>query len=183
MGQTMLGPFWHYVVCVGVFLVNFCGVQFSHQFWEGFWRGQCGQSIVNSSQNRCFHFPKNNHFLVLFGTILAPFWHMLPHLGLQKGASENVSKIDPPKSCRTHARLMQDSCRYHASLTSKSPRCPLRCHNMTPTWPIMSLITIMSYEVMWSDVMWSDVKWCVVKWCEVMWSEVKWWDVMWCEVM
>ena len=82
------------------FGVNFCGVRFSHEFWEGFWRGQCGPSVVNSSQNRCFHFPKIVTFWTLFGTILA-------HLGLQKGSAENVSKIDPPKSCRTHARIMQ----------------------------------------------------------------------------
>ena len=69
----------------------------------GLSEGQCGQSVVNSSQNRCFHFPKIVTFWTLFGTILAPFWHMLPHLGLQKGASENVSKIDPPKSCSDHA--------------------------------------------------------------------------------
>ena len=94
---------------------------------------ECGPSVVNSSQNRCSHFPKLVTFWTLFGTILAPFWTMLPHLGLQKGSSEKVSKFDPPKSCGPHAVIMQDSCKTRGGPTSKSPRCPLRCHNMTPT--------------------------------------------------
>ena len=64
------------------------------------------------------------HKIIIFGQFLGPFWDhfgtILPHLGLQKGSSKNVSKIDPPKSCK-----------YHARATSKSPGSPLRCHNMT----------------------------------------------------